>query len=506
MAWYRAGTVTVTNGSAAVTGAGTNFVANVGIGEAFLGPDGRVYEIGEVISATSLNLTGPYLGGSGGGQGYAILPTQSFARDLAVGAAELLNTFGAVRDGIGQGLIGDGTVAAPALRFSADQDTGIYRSAANSLTIATGGAERFAATASNLLAYMPFIAAVGGGAGLHAFRNDPATSNLRLTSSFPGGSTIDFNSGVNGVSNDGLDVRLNGVSRLVIDAAGNLLAGASSGSSHVVNKTVALNAGAPVLDITATGVGYAVARFSGVSGSPASPAACAFRLGTDATTGRSINAGGTINASGADYAEYMTKADGCGVIAPGDVCGVDADGKLTRTWADAISFVVKSTDPAYVGGDRWASHMAPRPEEPGPEPVAPAEPGPMPEGVEPDSPELDAWRASIAAYPGQLTGYQTERAAWEAAIAAHAQALAAWGGELETCRQCVDRIAFCGQVPVNVSGDFAPGDYVIAAANGGGIKAIAVPAADIIFDDYRRRIGKVWAVRDGRAWVDVQHG
>ena len=59
---------------------------------------------------------------------------------------------------------------------------------------------------------------------------------------------------------------------------------------------------------------------------------------------------------------------------------------------------------------------------------------------------------------------------------------------------------------MNVTGDFAVGDYIIAAANGSGIQAIAVPAADITFEQYRLRIGKVWAIRDGRAWIDVQHG
>jgi hypothetical protein len=33
-----------------------------------------------------------------------------------------------------------------------------------------------------------------------------------------------------------------------------------------------------------------------------------------------------------------------------------------------------------------------------------------------------------------------------------------------------------------------------------------VPEAEITFDQYRRRLGKVWAIRDGRPWVDVQHG
>ena len=42
MAWYRSGTVMVTNGQAVVTGAGTDFVANTAAGEAFLGPDGKL--------------------------------------------------------------------------------------------------------------------------------------------------------------------------------------------------------------------------------------------------------------------------------------------------------------------------------------------------------------------------------------------------------------------------------------------------------------------------------
>ncbi|AVD86179.1 hypothetical protein [Pseudomonas sp. SWI44] len=75
------------------------------------------------------------------------------------------------------------------------------------------------------------------------------------------------------------------------------------------------------------------------------------RLGKDTVTGRSINAAGTVNASGADYAEYMRKSDACGVIQAGQIAGVDAAGLLTDKWAEAVSFIVKSTAPAYVGGD-----------------------------------------------------------------------------------------------------------------------------------------------------------
>ena len=75
-----------------------------------------------------------------------------------------------------------------------------------------------------------------------------------------------------------------------------------------------------------------------------------------ASTSRSINAAGTINAAGLDYAEYMFKA-GNFTINKGDICGIDANGKLTNVYANAISFVVKSTSPSYVGGDTWASNI-----------------------------------------------------------------------------------------------------------------------------------------------------
>jgi len=169
------------------------------------------------------------------------------------------------------------------------------------------------------------------------------------------------------------------------------------------------------------------------------------------STGRSINATGTINASGADYAEYMYKADGCGTIAKGDVVGVDINGKLTDVFADAISFVIKSTNPSYVGGDTWAD------EEP-------------PNKDEEDTTEWDSWYART-----------------------------------EGKRATVDRIAFSGQVPVNITGSFNAGDYVYPEVNGSGIKAVAKSSPT--FDEYKLCVGKIWATeKDGRPFVAVKIG
>lgn len=570
MAWYRAGSVAVTNGSAVVTGTGTDFVSNTQQGEAFLGPDGRIYEVGQVISATQLTLAGNYQGASAGGQGFALMPTSSFARDLALGAAQLLNTFAVVRDGIGAGLFPDGSAAAPGMRFSADQDTGIRRTGDNMLAIVTGGVNRMTISATGAAAG-PQLSLGGGTAAnvvmasntanwsagvpdganryritenqfgseklsilssgnvgigvvtprgkLELYRSDAAVSNLTLSSSFAPSSYVELNAGVNGVSNGGFDLRLGGTSRLIVDDTGSLLVGISSGPVHTIARSTATE-GQSVFNLDRCGLFYVS------SGALGSSAATTMNLLRNTSTGRSINTGGTINASGADYAEYMRKADGCGAIAKGDVCGVDIDGFLTRTWAAAKSYVVKSTDPSLVGGDVWAGHLPDKPTEPRREPIAPGDapavPGPAPERPASDATESDLahydmqaaayagqvaeWKQATAYYADQVEKYPDDHAAWIAEQAAYEAALAAWEDELETARRCVDRIAFCGQVPVNVAGAFAVGDYIIAAANGAGIQAIAIAEADITFDQYRRRIGKVWAVRDGRAWVDVQHG
>ncbi|MFD0387147.1 hypothetical protein ACFQ4K_03805 [Tistrella bauzanensis] len=65
------------------------------------------------------------------------------------------------------------------------------------------------------------------------------------------------------------------------------------------------------------GHGGISASFFNVAGTGGSAAGCAMSLRANSITGRSLNASGTINASGADFAEYVTKAPGCGPVAKG---------------------------------------------------------------------------------------------------------------------------------------------------------------------------------------------
>jgi hypothetical protein len=251
----------------------------------------------------------------------------------------------------------------------------------------------------------------------------------------------------------GKALRINpqGNNTLINPASGNVLVGLSADTGNAARLAVRNSDNdqydTATLELQRQDGGTTMLVFNGGSAGFSFAGAVMF-LSKNTTTNRSINAAGTVNVSGADYAEYMTKAPGCGEIAKGDVCGVDRAAQLTRSWAAAISFVVKSTEPGYRGGDTWGI------------------------GLE--------------------------------------------GDELEQARQRVDTIAFSGQVPVNVDADTLAaceaalaegvGIYLVAAANGGGIKAVAVLEADMTLPLYMRRLGKVWAIRDARPIIDVQHG
>jgi hypothetical protein len=172
------------------------------------------------------------------------------------------------------------------------------------------------------------------------------------------------------------------------------------------------------------------------------------------TTSRSINASGTINASGADYAEYMVK-EITDDIAKGDIVGVNSNGKLTNIFADSVSFVIKSTDPSYVGGDTWFNVEPP---------------------LEKDFKTKNEFEIAYEEF-------KVKR---------------------EEARAKVDRIAFSGQIPCNVLGANV-GDYIIPINDNGKIKGQAI--SNPTFEQYQNSIAKVWKImEDGRAWVAVKIG
>ncbi|API58273.1 hypothetical protein BSL82_02270 [Tardibacter chloracetimidivorans] len=271
---------------------------------------------------------------------------------------------------------------------------------------------------------------------------------------------------VNGAGITAYDLMLN-------PYGGNVILGTSAGPNHRVHKNVAQGVGVLDVDNGVSGAFF----FSHTSGGQSS-AATALAIGRNSVTSRSINAGGTINASGADYAEYVKKALGCGTIMAGQVCGINADGELVDQFDLAHSFVIKSTDPAYVGGDTWGSE-----ELIGARPVAPLPP--------PENHPL--YDLKLVEHADLMDAYNADLAAWEAA--------------LEAERVKYDRIAFSGQVPVNHIGAIV-GDYIVAIRNpDGSIGTEAWALADMSMAQYAAAVGKVWKILDdGRAWVAVKVG
>jgi hypothetical protein len=281
-----------------------------------------------------------------------------------------------------------------------------------------------------------------------------------------------------------------GTTQMQLASGGNLFVGNVTGTGHVFEL-----AGLAEGDTKVTVYGVALFQQSSTFGPNA--AAAALRIGSNSGTGRSINAGGTVNASGADYAEYE-KNNGL-VIAKGSIVGFKADGTLTLTYSEAVRFGVKSTDPSYVGGDIWARELGEPPQKPAePSPQLPITPGAA-FVVRPNAQQqaaIDAWHAECARIK------EAAQAKYQQDLAAYQTAKPIFDQQYETLRQTVDRIAYAGKVPVNVTGA-QPGDYLIAAAAADG-SITAQPVTQPDLSQYLRCIGRVNSILDdGRAQVAV---
>ncbi|MGK2286240.1 hypothetical protein [Pedomonas sp. V897] len=527
MAWYRTGTVGVTNGSPAVTLTGGNALTNIFPGDTFWGPDGEPYEIAAISSETTFTLATDYQGPTATGQPYAIQPTGSTGalRLLYEQVSTLVTHYQTGRDAwaaaaagtlkgrksAGAGDVEDlspadvlalltagpaaatltGAEVLPALQEGNGVNVtalrlvnevlaalGVYVDASGRLGIGTstfdGAGDRRlqvggSNTASQLLAKSNTThLALYASSGTDAYISVPTGSAMHLGHGPADGSAF----------SDGI----------VLDANGNLLVGVPSGSTHYIDKSGA-----------AVGTRFLVlggrVGFDKVDGSNWSASATAMVIGNNTTTSRSINAAGTINTNGADYAEYVLKAWYCSALNPGAICGINADGLLTDRFDDAHTFVIKSTNPAVVGNDTWAQAVGPRPERPALD--LPAYTGPeRPVDGDPDyAAKMAAWEAAQADHAAAI---EAARAAHATAMQQYEADLADFEARLEAERVKWDRIAFSGQVPVNVTGAL-PGQYIDAAPGpDGGIIGVPVEAPG------PRTVGKVWKILpDGRAWVAV---
>ena len=169
----------------------------------------------------------------------------------------------------------------------------------------------------------------------------------------------------------------------------------------------------------------------------------------------------------------MVFSDTCGAIAKGDICGIDANSKITDKWSEAHSFVVKSTDPSYVGGDSWGTLKRPELTKQG--------------HADRNNPADE----TDSEYATRTTQHETDLAAFETASEAE--------------RVKYDRIAFSGQVPCNLTGA-SVGDYIIPK-EGTSDAIIGEAVSSPTFEQYQKAVGKVWKVLDnGNAWISVKIG
>ncbi len=254
-----------------------------------------------------------------------------------------------------------------------------------------------------------------GGAGADLRINIKGSEKMRITS----GGDVDVKTGKLFVSN------------------GNIIGGSASDitGTHYFNKGASVNGGILYAGSSTTGRFSLVVQASDM-GYNNTPATC-LKIGGTNSTSRSISAAGTVNVSGNDYAEYMTKAI-TDDISKGDVVGINSDCLLTNIFSDAISFVIKSTDPSFVGGDIW--------------------------GIESEDED-----------------------------------------DIEEARIKVDRVAFSGQVPCNVTGA-SVGDYIIPVASSDG-KITGEAVTNPTFEQYKISVGKVWKIMEnGNSWVAVKIG
>lgn len=219
-------------------------------------------------------------------------------------------------------------------------------------------------------------------------------------------------------------------------------------------------------------------------------------VGKATNTNRSINAVGSINASGADYAEYEYSNDI--TLVKGQIVGFKYDGTLTDKYSESIRFAIKSTNPCMVGGDTWALE-----EKVGKKPIKPV--------IKLDITEQKLIKDAVLGDNGTILEdavYETviiekgdSDKEWELIYSTYEKDLADFENRLETERQKVDRIAYAGKVPVNVYGAKA-GQYIIASNKDDSIIGIAVDSPT--FEQYLKCVGRVNKILDdGRCEVAV---
>lgn len=97
MGWYNVGTVTATNNSGTITGAGTAFISNIRVGDGItVAGSTSLHEVTNIVSETQLTVSPVYGGTTGSGKTYGVVPIQGYVQGLADQAKQLVLSYGNV--------------------------------------------------------------------------------------------------------------------------------------------------------------------------------------------------------------------------------------------------------------------------------------------------------------------------------------------------------------------------------------------------------------------------
>jgi len=147
MPWYKTGTVKVTNNSNAILGAGTAFISNSRVGDAFRGPDGAWYEVTNIASDTAISISPHYQGSTVVAGTYALVPMQGYVKDSADQLRAATSIIGSTATDM-SGQVASALAAAAAAKESRNSATSSATSAGQSKT-AAATSEAAATTAKN---------------------------------------------------------------------------------------------------------------------------------------------------------------------------------------------------------------------------------------------------------------------------------------------------------------------------------------------------------------------
>jgi hypothetical protein len=117
MSWYKTGSVSVVQNSNAVIGAGTAFIANGRVGDAFQGPDGDWYEVTNIASDAAMSIAPNYRGATTSAGFYALAPMQGYNKDTADALRAASLQVGDALDGLEESVTEASQSAAAALTY-----------------------------------------------------------------------------------------------------------------------------------------------------------------------------------------------------------------------------------------------------------------------------------------------------------------------------------------------------------------------------------------------------